>query len=42
VTVGNAGGVDFTVNGKHIGKAGAAGEVQKPEFGPETATTGQG
>jgi len=42
VTVGNAGGVDFTVNGKHIGTAGAVNEVQKPEFGPETAATGQG
>lgn len=35
VLSGNAGGVDLTVNNKHIGKMGASGAVSKKTFTPE-------
>jgi cytoskeletal protein RodZ len=37
VTIGNAGGVDLEVNGKHVGVPGKAGELVRRSFGPEAA-----
>jgi len=39
VHIGNAGGLDLTVNGKHIGRLGASGQVVKRTFGPEPVST---
>ncbi|MET8138933.1 RodZ domain-containing protein [Sphaerisporangium sp. NPDC005288] len=35
VTIGNAGGVDLEVNGKHLGVPGKPGELVRKSFGPE-------
>jgi cytoskeletal protein RodZ len=37
VTIGNAGGVDLEVNGKHVGVPGKVGELVRRSFGPEAA-----
>ncbi|RCG32540.1 DUF4115 domain-containing protein [Sphaerisporangium album] len=36
VTIGNAGGVDLEVNGKHLGVPGKIGQLVHKSFGPET------
>ncbi|MEV7965091.1 helix-turn-helix domain-containing protein [Sphaerisporangium sp. NPDC088356] len=35
VTIGNAGGVDLQVNGKHVGVPGKVGQLVRRSFGPE-------
>ncbi|MFC4529594.1 helix-turn-helix domain-containing protein [Sphaerisporangium dianthi] len=37
VTIGNAGGVDLEVNGKHLGTPGKPGQLVRKSFGPEAA-----
>lgn len=42
LSLGNAGAVDVTVNGKHVGMLGAEGAVVNLAFGPDGITSGKG